>query len=397
MQENGGITRTEFKDRIDRTLSEMVKENIDVIYVYGDGTHPENLIYLTNYRLIGTDLPGHTGYNGIFILERDGSSTLIIDRDWYVDWAKEESWVEPIIADSQGDTLGLSYEILKRKKLLKGNIEADTDVMPASFYKRFKRTFADSRIDEKHHLVGKLREVKSSKEIELISKGLEILGKAHDAALVMGKEGVRETDISQEIRRVSLAEGAEYSTALFVDAGRRSTIALANPMSTEYRLKKGDMVLVSLFCTYKKYSAGMDRCWVVGEPSNNQRKLADIEIKTLEKAIGLVKPGVRATEFMDLVYTRFAEPLLREMGFKEYNTQGYVGHGTGIQVVETPVLWKLDPSILKPGMVIDIEPGLYSKDPKIGGIRTADFVQVTEDGCKVLTKYPRRIGTWTQV
>lgn len=394
MQEDGGLKRGEFKERIDRIISEMVKENIDVIYVYGDSTHPENPIYLTNYRPIGTDLPGHTGYNAVFLLERDGSSTLIIDRDWYIDWVKEESWVEDIVADSQGDTLGLSYEILKRKKLLKGKIEADTDVMPASFYKKFNKTFADSTIDEKHHLIGRLREAKSTKEIELISKGLEILGKAHDAALAIGKERVREIDISQEIRRIILAEGAEYSTALFVDAGRRSTIALASPMSTEYRLKKGDMVLVSLFCTYKKYSAGMDRCWVVGEPSNTQRKLADIDIKTLEKAISLIKPGVRATEFMELVYTRFAEPLLREMGFKEYNTQGYVGHGTGIQVVETPVLWKLDPSILKPGMVIDIEPGLYSKDPKIGGIRTADFVHVTEDGCELLTKYPRRIGTW---
>src|SRR4030043_2036408 len=125
MREDGGITRREFKDRIDRTLSKMVKGNIDVMYVYGDGTHPENLIYLTNYRPIGTDLPGHTGYNGIFILERDGSSTLIIDRDWYVDWAREESWVEHIMADSQGDTLELSYKILKRKNLLKCKIEAD--------------------------------------------------------------------------------------------------------------------------------------------------------------------------------------------------------------------------------------------------------------------------------
>ena len=394
MKEDGGIPRGEFKERIDRTLSEMVRENIGVIYVYGDSTHPENLIYLTNYRPIGTDLPGHTGYNAVFLLERNGSSTLIIDRDWYVDWVKEKSWVEDIVADSQGDTLGLSYEILKRKNLLNCKIEADTDIMPASYYKRFKTTFANSMIDEKHHLIGKLRESKSPKEIELISKGLEILGQAHDAAFALAKEGVSEIDISLEIRRVILSEGAEYSTALFVDAGRRSTIALASPMSTPYRLKYGDMVLVSLFCTYKKYSAGLDRCWVVGEPSKVQRKLADIELKTLEKAISLVKPGVRASEFMEPVYTQFAEPLLKQAGFKEYNTQGYVGHGTGIQVVETPVLWKLDPTILKPGMIIDIEPGIYSKDPKIGGLRTADFVLVTEDGCKVLTKYPRRIGTW---
>ena len=393
MIENGGITRNEFQERMEHCLSEMKIRDIDLIYVYGDAQHPENLIYLTNYQPICTDMPGHGGYNAVFLLFKDASATLIIDRDWYIDWAKEESWVDDIIADSQGDTLGLSFEMIKTKKLSKAKVEVDIEFMPVGVHNRMVTELRGCEMDTETRIVRRSRETKTEKEIELISRGLEILGKAHDVAVDMGKEGVSEIDIAQAIRRTVLAEGADYMSALMVLAGPRSTIPLAFPMHTDYKLKNGDMVSVSIFCTYKKYSAGMDRNWVVGEASEKQRKLAEIELKSLEKSISLVKPGVKATDFMKPVYADFVEPLLKEAGFTNYNIQGYVGHGTGIATVECPVLWKLDPAVLRPGMVIDMEPGIYSKDPSVGGLRTADFVVVKEDGCQILTKYPRRIGT----
>ena len=391
--EDGGITQNEFEMRIQKCLSEMRKREIDVMYVYGDSEHPENLIYLTNYRPIGTDLPMYTGYNAIFLLFRDGVSTLVIDREWYLDWAKERSWIKEIVADSEGDALGLSFDVLKQKRLTKGKIEVDTTWMPTFFYKNFLKRLGNYEIDDESRILAKQRVIKSKKEIELLSRSLEIMGKAFDAAVAMTKEGIREIDIGLEVRRVLTNEGADYPTALFVNAGRRATIALTNPMVTDYKFQKGDMILLSNFCTYKNYTAGMDRNWVVGEPSERQRKLAEIELKTLEKSISLVKSGVKATDFMKPVYMDFAEPLLKEAGFTNYNLQGYVGHGSGIQGLEEPVLWKLSPTVLSPGMVIHIEPGIYSKDPKIGGMRTADTIVVTEGGCENITKYPRRIGT----
>jgi Xaa-Pro dipeptidase len=393
VQSDGGIGREEFRERIRKCLQEMESRSIDVLFVYGDSARPENLIYLTNYRPIGTDLPGNCGYNAVFLLTRDGSPTLIIDREWYVDWAREESWVEEILADDQGDTLGVALEVLRKRKLLQGCIEADTGPMPGDVYKRFRKTFDGCSIDEDCRLVAGLRAVKSPREIQLIAKGLELLGGAQDAGLAFARAGASEVDVALEIRRAIMAEGADYPRALFVDSGRRSTIALASPMSTNRRLRDGDMVSVSTFCTYKKYSPGLDRNWVIGEPSERQRALAEIELKSLEKAISLVKPGIRASDFLKPIYTDYVEPLLRDAGFHEYNIQGYIGHGTGILTKETPFLWKMDSTPLRPGMVIHIEPGIYSKDPRIGGMRTADTIVVTETGSQNLTRYPRRVGS----
>jgi Xaa-Pro aminopeptidase len=393
MIEDGGITREEFQERIKKTLTEMEKKKIDLLFVYGDSARPDNLIYLSNCRPIGTDLPGNCGYNAVFLLTKDGESTLVLDREWFADWVREESWVENILADDQGDTLGLSFAYLRDKKLLSGRIEADTSVMTAEVYKKFMRMFKGCQIDEESRIVARLREIKSEKEIELIERGLEILGKAQDAGLATAKEGVSEVGVSLEIRRVIMAEGADFPRALFVDSERRSTIPLASPMSTNRKLRNGDMVSVSTFCTYKKYSPGLDRNWVVGEPSKRQRKLAQIELKTLEEGIRRIKPGIKACDLLTPIYQDFTIPLMQEAGFKDFNIQGYVGHGTGIQTKETPFLWKLDSTVLRPGMVIHFEPGIYAKDPSIGGIRTADTILVTETGCKNLTKYPRRVGS----
>jgi Xaa-Pro aminopeptidase len=232
--------------------------------------------------------------------------------------------------------------------------------------------------------------------VELISKINDICGKATGAAFSLAKEGVREIDIASELWRVAMGEGADYMKSQMVQAERRSTTGLASPMYTQYKIKNGDMVMIAVWCCYKKYIAGIDRTWVVGEPSKKQIKLAQIELKSLEESIRLAKPGFKIADYVDRVYRDFTEPLLKEAGFTDYNIQAYVGHSYGLQGQEIPILWKHEPGVLKPGMVIHIEPGVYSKDPSVGGIRTADTIVITESGSKNLTKFPRRVGSLAQ-
>ena len=393
MIENGGIKETEFRERVRRCIERMEKSNIDLLIAYGDAAHPDNLIYLANYTPICMDMPGYGGYNGLFVLTRKGEATLIIDRDWQVPFAREWSWVEEILYGAQGDILGVLGDLIRKRGWKGARVELDSTFIPARFYRSMMEVLKENPVEEKSRIVAGMREIKSPKEIELMTRGLAILAKAHEGALAVSRVGISEIDVAMEIRRIIMAEGADFATALFVDAGRRSTIPLANPMSSPYKLQKGDMVLVSIFCVYKNYNAGMDRAWVVGEPSPMQRKLAEIELKTHEKAVSLVRPGARTTDFMGPVYHNYAEPMLREAGITEYNINGYVGHGAGVKVYEPPVLWRLEENVLKPGMVIDVEPGIYARDPKIGGLRTSSFVLVTEDGCRTLETYPKRIGS----
>jgi len=61
----------------------------------------------------------------------------------------------------------------------------------------------------------------------------------------------------------------------------------------------------------------------------------------------------------------------------------------GIEVHEEPSISAKDKTILQPGMIITIEPGIYI--PNLGGVRIEDDVLVTENGYELLTKSTREL------
>jgi Xaa-Pro aminopeptidase len=71
----------------------------------------------------------------------------------------------------------------------------------------------------------------------------------------------------------------------------------------------------------------------------------------------------------------------------------HTGHGIGLRNHEAPFLDLGDHTVLEPGMVFTVEPGLY--DSELGGFRHSDTVAVTEHGVELLTDYPRDIASLT--
>jgi len=79
---------------------------------------------------------------------------------------------------------------------------------------------------------------------------------------------------------------------------------------------------------------------------------------------------------------------IQKKGYGEYFVHS-TGHGLGIEVHEAPSISSRDNTILQPGMVITVEPGIYI--PNLGGVRIEDDVLVTENGYELLTKSTREL------
>ena len=64
-----------------------------------------------------------------------------------------------------------------------------------------------------------------------------------------------------------------------------------------------------------------------------------------------------------------------------------LGHGVGLEIHECPVASARSRTVLKPGMLVTIEPGVYIEGEF--GIRIEDLVLITKDGCEVLSSSPK--------
>jgi Xaa-Pro aminopeptidase len=83
-----------------------------------------------------------------------------------------------------------------------------------------------------------------------------------------------------------------------------------------------------------------------------------------------------------------ARSTIADAGFGENFGHG-LGHGIGLQVHEGPAVRPNSETVLEPGMVVTIEPGIYL--PGWGGVRIEDDILITPDGYEVLTNVPREL------
>jgi Xaa-Pro aminopeptidase len=96
----------------------------------------------------------------------------------------------------------------------------------------------------------------------------------------------------------------------------------------------------------------------------------------------MTSPGANGREINDL-----ALMIIRKEGFPAFEYG--IGHGVGLEIHEEPFMRQNADVTLETGMILTIEPGTYK--PGWGGVRIEDTLLVTEDGHRVLTKFPKEL------
>src|SRR5580658_1029669 len=329
-------------------------------------SHLPNIRYLCSF----------TGSAGFLLIEESGSAFFTDVR--YDTQAREEVKGAKVIIARKSVLTTLGEWVASRRKRSKGwTIGIESEHMSVAEKKRLGSLLPSGvRLRDASALVERARMVKDNDELRLIRAAVGLGATLFDRALEVLKPGTKESEVAAEVEDVARRAGAEgMSFPTIIASGTRS--ALPHGRATGQIISPGGFVVCDFGVILGGYCSDQTRTVWVGAPSADAQQAYEAVREAQEAAIAAVRPGISAGE-VDAA----ARKVLRKAGLGRYFTHS-TGHGVGLEIHEAPRVAAGQKEVLKPGMVITIEPGVYF--PGKWGIRIEDMVAVREGGCEVLT------------
>ena len=346
-----------FEKRLSRLRKKLREQNLEAFFI----TNPVNCRYLSGFS-------GST-VNLLISLEE---AYLITDFR-YSQQAEEEAPLYSIIA--KGSMFSV-LEGLCRDYSLK-SIAFEQNYMTVYSYESLKKSLSEVKLVPLIKTVEELRTVKDLHEISLLRKAAEITEESFIKILPFIKPGIQERDVSLELEYLLKQEGGTKAAFDFIAAsGKRSS--MPHGVASSKRIELGDLVTLDFGIHYQGYCSDMTRTVAVGYAGEREKNLYQLVLQAQMEALQHIKAGISG-ESAD--YT--ARKLIAEKGQGKNFGHG-LGHGLGLEVHEEPRLAPGIKTILKSGMVVTVEPGVYL--PGFGGVRIEDMVLIQENGCEMLTQ-----------
>ncbi|MFF2018399.1 M24 family metallopeptidase [Paenibacillus sp. NPDC058177] len=229
-------------------------------------------------------------------------------------------------------------------------------------------------------LFRQIRGVKTEAEIALLKKAAALNEQAESELIAMIAAGVHEADIAQHYR-LAAVKGNAVPAMTAVGAGPRSALPLIE--NYFHTIAPGDLVRFDLCLQLGGYWADTGRTAVLGEPTEWQRNHFQYVKTGWERALDMIRPGVKASEVFEAALTT-----VQKEGIPHYRRQ-HVGHAIGLELYDGITLSPGDHSVLEKGMVLCVEVPYYELGA--GGFQIEDTVVVTEDGFEFITHMERRL------
>ena len=285
-------------------------------------------------------------------------------------------------------------------------------------------------------ILDEMRLVKDAHELDIMRRAARISAGAHvramqrSAAMLRAGQDVREYHLDAELLHEFRQHGSQYPAyGSIVAAGANACVL--HYRASDAPIRDGELVLIDAGCELDGYASDITRTFPAnGKFTAPQRALYDLVLASQDAAVAATKAGARFNDPHDATVAVLAQGLL-DLGLLDKNKVGTAqdviekrayfqfymhrtGHWLGMDVHDCgsyvepseigQVSERTDPlsgelikdrpsRILRPGMVLTIEPGLYvrpsDKIPKEFwniGIRIEDDAVVTETGCELITR-----------
>lgn len=219
-------------------------------------------------------------------------------------------------------------------------------------------------------LLRALRSIKSPAELALLRRATEATKAALRAAASHVSEDMSETDLAGLVHQAQAAAGLTNTWALVLFGANAS---FPHGTRGERRLRRGDLILVDAGGALHDYQSDVTRTWPFGPVSAAQASAWQAVHAAQTAALAELRPG-RACEAADAAARRAIAAAGHGDGYARFTHR--LGHGIGLQTHEDPYLVRGNAELLRPGMTMSNEPGVYI--PGELGVRLEDIVAITD-------------------
>ena len=342
-----------------------------------------------------------------FIFVQVDGRRLMVMSDLELDRAKSQSRVDEVLSYSklaqelrqrggaEPTMMDVVAEVLKSRQVKDVEVPADFGVAYADALRK-----RNIEIQPKAEPFFPERMVKSEEEIGLLTEALRTTEDALERAIELignsepkpgGTLWLAGKPLTVELLRKTL-----HLTMMERDCVAQHTIIAPGVQAVDPHnegsgpLRANEPIVIDVFPQHarSRYFADITRTVVRGKASPKVTRMFELVKEGQEIAFRMIKDGVDGCTVHTAITDSF-EAAGFKTGEQGGRMQGFfhgTGHGVGLEIHEPPrVGGKSD--LLKSGMVVTVEPGLYYLDA--GGMRIEDMVVVRKDRCEVLTKAPK--------
>jgi Xaa-Pro aminopeptidase len=227
-----------------------------------------------------------------------------------------------------------------------------------------------------------LRMVKAADEIAALAEAGAAIDRAIGRVPELLRAGVTEQELAFELDRAIRDEGHEQTD--FTDIGSGPNGASPHHSFGPRPVAPGDALVVDIGGRMPTgYRSDITRTFALGDPGDEFLELYAVLEAAQTAGRSAVRPGATC-ESVDAA----CRAVIADAGYGELFIHR-TGHGIGLDVHEDPYIVEGESTLLEPGMVFSIEPGIYV--PGRFGARVEDIVVVTDDGCRELNAADRSL------
>ncbi|MEP3112436.1 Xaa-Pro peptidase family protein [Nisaea sp.] len=372
-----GFPASEFEARVARAQALMTAEELDLLLLT---TEPE-VRYFSGFLTQFWQSPTRPWF---LIVPRAGKPVAVIpgigaaamERTWLDDI---RTWSSPCPEDEGLSLLTETITELGGDKPVIG-IPSGPEThlrLPLSDYAALRSSLPDAVFRDDGGIHRRLRMIKSEAEVGKIWTACQMVSGVFENWSSWLSVGMSEREVFREFKISCLKAGVDDVSYLVGGAGPGGYGDIISP-PTDRKITGGDVLILDTGSMHDGYFCDFDRNFAIGTPSDDVRSAYVAAYAATDAGLVAARPGATCAD----LFRAMADVL--EAGGAQVGDVGRLGHGLGMQLTEWPSITATDMTVLEPGMVLTLEPGLEYAPGKM--MVHEENIFIGEHGAELITR-----------